>query len=313
MSASMPKKANLTEGPIGKNLLLFSLPLLMSNILQSLNGTINSIWVGSYLGESAFAATSNANNILFFLLSLVFGIGMASTILIGQSVGAQNPEQAKRVVGTSALFYASLAVLIALAGFLGSRAILGWMHTPSDAMPPAVAYLQIIFIGIPFMFFYNFIMMVMRGAGDSKTPFYFMILSTALDIVLNPVFIFGLGPLPRLETAGAAVATDIAQFVSLLGLIAHLYRKKYFLRITREDRHLVRFDPQIIASLVKKGSPMGLQMMVVSTSAIAIVNLVNSFGSAAAAAYGAAMQLSSYVQMPAMAIGEPCPPWRHRT
>ncbi len=177
----MPKtnaaSVNLTEGPIAKKLLLFALPVLMGNVLQSLNGTINSIWVGNYLGESAFAATSNANNIMFFLLSLVFGIGMASTILIGQSIGAQNEEQAKRVVGTSALFFVTLAVIITVIGFIFSSTILEWMQTPKDAMPYAIAYLRIIFVGVPFMFFYNFVMMIMRGAGDSKTPFYFLLLS----------------------------------------------------------------------------------------------------------------------------------------
>ncbi len=303
MSKPNAASANLTEGPIAKKLLLFALPVLMGNVLQSLNGTINSIWVGNYLGESAFAATSNANNIMFFLLSLVFGIGMASTILIGQSLGAQNEEQAKRVVGTSALFFMTLAVIITVIGFVFSSTILEWMQTPKDAMPYAIAYLRIIFVGVPFMFFYNFVMMIMRGAGDSKTPFYFLLLSTVIDIVLNPVFIFGWGPIPRLETAGAAVATVIAQLVSLAGLIAHLYRTRYFLRLTRADRRYIRLDRQIIVSLVKKGLPMGLQMMVVSTSAIAVVSLVNSFGSVATAAFGAAMQLSSYIQMPAMAIG----------
>lgn len=295
--------ASLTEGPIGKKLILFALPLLMGNVLQSLNGTINAIWVGNYLGESAFAATSNANNIMFFLVSLVFGVGMASTILIGQSVGAQDEVQAKKVVGTSALFFMTLSILMTVAGLVLSPVILSAMHTPHDAMAFATAYLRIIFIGLPFMYGYNFLMMIMRGAGDARTPFYFLLISTVLDIVLNPLFIFGLGPVPALGISGSAVATVIAQFVSLACLVIFLYRKKHFLRITRSDLPYVRFDGRIIASLVKKGVPMGLQMLVVSTSAIAVINLVNSFGSVATAAFGAAMQLSSYIQMPAMAIG----------
>lgn len=295
--------ASLTEGPIGKKLIVFALPLLMGNVLQSLNGTINAIWVGNYLGESAFAATSNANNIMFFLLSLVFGIGMASTILIGQSIGAQDEKQAKRVVGTSALFFLLLSLVITVIGLVFSPMILKGMNTPHDAMEYAISYLRIIFIGLPFMYGYNFIMMIMRGAGDAKTPFYFLLISTFLDIVLNPLFIFGLGPVPALGISGSAVATVVAQFVSLACLVVFLYRKQYFLRITREDLPYVRFDREILSSLVKKGVPMGLQMLIVSTSAIAVINLVNSYGSVATAAFGAAMQLSSYIQMPAMAIG----------
>ncbi len=295
--------ASLTEGHIGKKLILFAMPLLMGNVLQSLNGTINAIWVGNYLGESAFAATSNANNIMFFLLSLVFGIGMASTILIGQSVGAQDETQAKKVVGTSALFFLVLALAITVIGLVFSPMILRGMNTPHDAMDFATSYLRIIFIGLPFMYGYNFIMMIMRGAGDAKTPFYFLLISTFLDIVLNPLFIFGWGPVPALGISGSAVATVIAQFVSLACLIVFLYRKKHYLRITREDLPYLRFDRQIIGALIKKGVPMGLQMLIVSTSAIAVINLVNGYGSVATAAFGAAMQLSSYVQMPAMAIG----------
>jgi len=130
-----------------------------------------------------------------------------------------------------------------------------------------------------------------------------LLLSTFLDIILNPLLIFGLGPVPALGISGSALAAVIAQFVSLVGLITYLYRNKYFLRITRQDLPYVRFDREILASLVKKGIPMGLQMLIVSTSAIAVINLVNSYGSVATAAFGAAMQLSSYVQMPAMAIG----------
>ncbi|MEK8128440.1 MATE family efflux transporter [Paenibacillus filicis] len=303
MAATLQNGMNLTEGPLAKKLLLFAMPILMGNVLQSLNGTINAIWVGNYLGESAFAATSNANNIMFFLLSLVFGVSMASTILVGQRIGAKDEAGAKRVVGASALFYVLLSLVIAAAGLLLSTQILRWMQTPDDSMGYALAYLRITFLGIPFMFFFNFVMTVLRGAGDAKTPFYFLLMSAVLDIALNPLLIFGLGPIPRMETAGSALAAVIAQGVSLVAFILYLYRKKHPLRLTRADRGYVRLDPQIIKLLVRKGIPMGLQMLIVSTSAIATVALVNGFGSAATAAFGAAMQISGYVQMPAMAIG----------
>ncbi|MFD7522886.1 MATE family efflux transporter [Paenibacillus chitinolyticus] len=294
---------DLTQGPIGRKLLLFSLPVLYGNVLQSLNGTVNSIWVGKFLGESAFAATSNANNVMFLMLSSIFGIGMASTIMIGQSIGAGDTAQAKRVVGASALFFFTLSLVVGILGVLLSPQILQWMHTPADAMDMANAYLRIIFMSMPFMFCYNMIMTILRGAGDSKTPFRFLVLSIILDIALNPLLIFGWGPIPALGISGSALATGISQLVALVAILGSLYRKKYFLRITREDRHLLRFDGAIIGSLVKKGVPMGLQMIVVSTSSLAMINLVNRFGSEATAAYGAAIQLSSYIQMPAMAIG----------
>ncbi|GAE49191.1 multi anti extrusion family protein, partial [Xanthomonas arboricola pv. pruni str. MAFF 311562] len=118
----MPKSAVLTEGPIGKNLLLFAMPILAGNIAQSLNGSINAIWVGRYLGEAALTAAANANSIMFFLIGSVFGIGMASTILIGQAMGARDIAQARKVMGTSASFFGGLSALIA---------VLGWFLAPA--------------------------------------------------------------------------------------------------------------------------------------------------------------------------------------
>ena len=158
----------LIEGPIARTLFFFTLPILASNVLQSLNGSVNAIWVGHYLGEAALTATSNANTILFFLIALVFGVGMASAILIGQSVGAHNLEQAKRVVGNGAAFFVVGSIAIASTGAIFTAPLLTFMQTPDDAMPFAVAYLRIIFLGIPFLFSYTFVMMVLRAAPATR-------------------------------------------------------------------------------------------------------------------------------------------------
>lgn len=301
---ALPKpNAALTEGAIAKTLLWFSLPILAGNVLQSLNGSVNMVWVGRYLGEAALTATSNANTILFFLLGAVFGVGMAATILIGQAIGAKNIDQAKRVVGSSACFFGLIALAASAVGFFVAPSLLVWMHTPADALPLAVSYLRIIFIAVTPMFLYSFVMMVLRGAGDSKTPFRFLVLSVGLDIVLNPLLIFGAGPIPALGIAGSATATLIANTVSLTALLVHLYRRKHFLWLRGDDRRYLRIDPAILRSLVGKGVPMGLQMIVISGSMIAMISLVNRYGSQTTAAFGAAMQLWNYIQMPAFAIG----------
>ncbi|WP_354685032.1 MATE family efflux transporter [Cupriavidus necator] len=299
----MKPDARLTTGPIGRTLLLFSLPVLGSNILQSLNASINSVWVGRFLGEAALTATSNANIILFFLLGVVFGISMANTIMIGQAVGAHDVEEARRVVGTSTTFFVALSVLATVLGFVYTPDILAAMHTPEDAAPLAVTYLRIIFLALPFMYFYNFVMMTLRGAGDSRTPFWFMLLSVVLDVVLNPVLIFGVGPIPALGIAGSALATLIAQLVSLAAMMLLLYRRRHFLLLHRAQLALLWPDPAILRALVVKGLPMGLQMVVISSSAIVMMALVNAYGSQTTAAYGVASQLWTYVQMPALAVG----------
>ncbi|MDY7578009.1 MATE family efflux transporter [Herbaspirillum sp. RTI4] len=302
--STTPKLApDLISGPIARTLLMFSLPVLGGNILQSLNASVNAIWIGHYLGEAALTAASNANTILFFLLGVVFGISMATAILVGQSVGSGNLAQARRVVGTGASFFAALSVLVALAGYVLTPTILHAMHTPANAQPYAVAYLRIIFIALPFMYFYNFLMMALRGGGDSRTPFYFMLLSVVLDIALNPLLIFGAGPIPAMGIAGSAAATLVAQTLSLGLMIAHLYRRKHFLVLRADALRFLRPDPAILRALLTKGLPMGLQMMVVSSSALIMLSMVNGYGSQITASYGITAQLWTYVQMPALAIG----------
>src|SRR5471032_2640532 len=276
---------------------------LVRHVLQSLNGSVNAVWIGHYLGEAALTATANSNAILFFLIASVLGIGMASTILIGQSLGAKNMEQANRVVGTSFSFFVGMSVLVAVFGLALSGRLMTLMRTPPDALPLAVAYLRIIFLATPFQFAYIFLMMILRGAGDTKTPFKFQILSVGLDIALNPLFIFGWGPVPALGIAGSAVATLVAQSVSLTALLTYLYRTKHFLCLHKGEGHYLKPDRAILKSLVLKGIPMGLQMAVVALSMIAMISLVNRFGSQTSAAYGACLQLWNYVQMPALAVG----------
>ena len=302
--ASMQKpNSALTEGAIGKTLVRFALPILAGNVLQSLNGSVNAIWVGHGLGEAALAATSNANTILFFLLGTVFGVGMAATILVGQAMGARDIDRAKRVIGTSIVFFVGISVLIAAVGLPGAEVLMRWLHTPAESQPLAVSYLRIIFIGMPFLYLLSFVSMALRGAGDARTPFLFLLLNVVLDIALNPLFIFGLGPVPRMGIAGSATASVVAQVVTLASLIAYLYRTRHFLVIhSGEDRYL-RIDTTILRALFTKGIPMGLQMVVMSLSMLVMISLVNRFGAHTTAAYGACFQLWNYIQMPSIAIG----------
>lgn len=302
----MRKPANLTEGPIGRNLLLFALPILAGNMAQSLNGSVNAVWVGRFLGESALTATANANNIMFFLIGSVFGIGMAATILIGQAIGASDVRQARRVMGTSATFFFALSVVIAALGFWFSGHMLAAMGTPGEALPLAEAYLRVIFLAMPLLYMFAFLSAALRGAGDSRTPFRFLLLAVALDIVLNPLLIFGLGPLPKLGIAGAAWATFCAQAIALSGLLLYMRRKRHLLWLGRHDMAMFRIDGDILRALIVKGVPMGLQMVLISLAMIAMMTMVNGYGTDTAAGYGAALQLWTYVQMPAMAIGAAC-------
>lgn len=294
---------SLTEGPIPGALLRFSVPILLANVLQSLNGSVNSVWVGRYLGEAALSATSNANTVMFLLIAAAFGVAMAATLLIGQHIGANDIPACRRVVGTSATFFATISVGMAAAGLALSRPLLALMHTPPDALGPAVAYMRVIFLALPFLYMYAFVMAVLRGAGDSRTPFNFMLLSVGLDIALNPLLMFGLGPVPGIGIAGSALATVIAQAVSLALLVRHLYRRRHVLCLHRAELRFLRVDWSIAAVLLRKGLPMSAQLLVVSSSAVLMIALVNRFGVDTTAAFGAGLQIWNYIQMPAYAVG----------
>ena len=296
-------RGDLTQGSIGSTLLAFAMPTLASSILQSLNGTINAIWVGRFLGEGALAATSNANMVMFLLTAFVFGFGMASTILVGQAWGRKDVDQARRVFGTAGGSFLVITIIIAIAGYYLSPAILHLLGTPGPAEPLALAYLRVIFLAMPALLLLTLAMMALRGAGDSMTPLWFMIVAVVFDSGLNPVFILGLGPAPKLGIAGSATATLIANYAALVGLIAYIYIKDLPLRLRGNELRYLWCDLAIMKTIIVKGFPMGLQMIIISLSALALIGLVNKEGVDTTAAFGVALQLWTYVQMPAMALG----------
>ena len=294
---------DLTQGPIAKTLLAFALPTLISSILQSLNGTVNAIWIGRFLGESALAATSNANMIMFLLMAFVFGFGMASTVLIGQAFGRGDVDGARRVMGTAIGSFVFVAAAIAVLGWVFSPALLKVLATPAGAAPLALAYLRVIFLAMPAILILVLLMMGMRGAGDAMTPLWFMIVAVVLDSGLNPVFILGLGPAPKLGIAGSATATVIANYAAMIGCVAYIYARDLPLRLKGKELRYLICNTSILKTIVIKGIPMGLQMIVISGSALALIGLVNREGVDTTAAFGVAMQLWTYLQMPAMALG----------
>lgn len=303
MAASTAGGKDLTQGPIASTLLLFAIPTLASNILQSLNGSINAIWVGRFLGPQALAATANANIIMFLMFSVVFGFGMAATVMIGQSMGQRDVDAARRAFGSAVGFCMGLAVVVSTAGWLGAPALLRVLATPAEAYDMALVYLRVIFIAMPATLLSVMMMMGLRGVGDARTPLIFMIVSVGVDLILNPVLILGLGPFPAMGIAGSATATALAGFISLIGIIAYSYAKDLPLRLRGPELAYLRPAADQMRVLLGKGLPMGLQMIVMSASGLVMIGLVNREGLAVTAAYGASQQLWTYLQMPAMAMG----------
>lgn len=294
---------DLTVGPVAKTLFLFALPSLGVNILQSLNNSVNSIWIGQFLGEEALAASANAGLIMFLMFSALFGFSMATTILIGQNMGRRDVESVRRVMGTATgIFFVSGAVTAAL-GWIFAPQMLRLMATPEGAYPLALAYLRVMFLSMPTSFVMILISSSLRGVGDSVTPFWNTVLNVGLDIVLNPVFILGLGPIPAMGIAGSALATLIASIISLALLIRKIYAKDLTIRLRGAELKWMRPDPRFLKPIARMGLPMGLSMIIMSGSAVVMIGLVNREGVDTTAAFGVMNQLWSYVQMPAVAVG----------
>ncbi|HEY9545092.1 MAG TPA: MATE family efflux transporter [Solimonas sp.] len=293
---------DLVAGPVGRGLLLFALPMLGSNILQSLNGSINSMWVGRFLGARALAATTSANLIMFLLFAGVFGLAMATSILVGQSAGRGEVAKIRRAVGTSGGLFLIAGVLITIASWLAAPWILRMLVTPHDVFPFALAYLRIITLVMPSVFIFVLLMMALRSTGDAMTPMWFMAGSAVLDAGLNPLLITGAGWFPELGIRGAALASLLASYISCAGLLVYIYRRDLVIRLRGIEWRYLRPERELLRFIVPKGLMMGLQSLIMTLSALALVGMVNRYGSTAAAAYGAVNQLWAYIQMPAMAI-----------
>ncbi|MFN3451199.1 MAG: MATE family efflux transporter [Sphingorhabdus sp.] len=294
---------DLTVGPVAKTLFLFALPSLGVNILQSLNNSVNSVWIGKFLGEEALAASANAGLIMFLMFSTLFGFTMATTILIGQNMGRRDVESVRRIMGTAISVFFVAGLVFAAAGWIFAPHMLRLMATPETVYPLALAYLRVIFLTMPASFVMVLISSSLRGVGDSVTPFWNTVLNVVLDIILNPIFILGWGPIPAMGIAGSALATIVAGIISLGLLLRKVYALDLTIRLRGSELKWLRPDARYLKPIARMGLPMGLSMIIMSGSAVVMIGLVNIEGVDTTAAFGVMNQLWSYVQMPAVAVG----------
>lgn len=292
-------RQDFTRGSIPRHLITFALPLFLGNALQALYNTVDSIWVGRYLGSQGLAAVSVSGPVVFALVALVMGIGMATTTLVAQYSGAGRPDMVNRVIATSFGLMLILGLISSAGGILFRVPILRLINTPPDVMDMAASYLGVFMAGLLTMFAYNVISAVMRGLGDSRTPLVFLAYATLLNIILDPIMIFGWGPFPQMGVAGAALATVIAQGVSgILGL-RHMVR----VGLVKLDKDLLSLDRDLTKKLFTIGLPSGVQQIVVSMGMLTLSSIVNRFGSVVMAAFGVGGRLDQFAFMPAMSVG----------
>lgn len=293
----MPAMKDLTKGDETRQLIGFALPMLLGNIFQQFYNMVDSFVVGRFLGTTALAAVGVSFPIIFFMLALIMGVAMGSTVLISQYFGAKDTESLRKVISTSYIFLFIAGVIMTVIGVFSTTFILRALAVPETIMPEASAYLRIIFAGMLATFGYNGVAAMLRGLGDSKTPLYLLIASTLINIVLDLVFVvvFHWG------VAGAAWATIIAQGVSFIGALIVLDTRNPYVRL---DGRNLKWDKAIFAQILRIGLPTGLQQTLVSLGMMVLTRIVNGFGPLAMAAYTAAARIDSIASMPAMNLSQ---------
>lgn len=297
-----PRVASEFGTPLWKTFAFFLAPMLLSNILQSLSGTLNNIYVGQMIGVGALAAVSSFFPVMFFFIAFTIGLGAGASVLIGQAWGARDIAKVKAIAGTTLTVGIVFGLLVAVFGGAFTAPMLKALHTPPDILDDATRYARIILIAMPGLFVFLLSTAMLRGVSDTVTPLFTLGISTLIGLVLTPALIRGWGGLPMLGVASGAAATVVSFVVATVWLAFRLRRMKSPLAPDRAFAHSMRIDFAILRTVLKVGVPTGVQMIVIALAEIALLSLVNSYGSEATAAYGAVNQVVAYVQFPAISI-----------
>ena len=284
---------DLTTGKTGKQIFNFALPMLLGNIFQQLYNVVDTIVVGKGIGESALAAVGASFPYIFVLISFVVGIAMGATVIISQFYGAKQMEKVKQAIDTLYIFMFFAAIFLTFFGRWFSKYIFKIIDLPPDVTVEAVKYFNVYAVGFIFFFGFQGISAVLRGLGDSKTPFYFLILSTLTNVVLDLWFVFGLG----MGIKSVAAATVIAQGVAFFAISFYINRFHSFLNFNPLK---MKFNKAMFLKSMKIGLPAGFQQTFVSIGFMALYRIVNAFGTSTIAAYAVAMRIDAFAALPAM-------------
>lgn len=278
---------NLTTGSVGKNILIFSLPYLLSYFLQTLYGMADLFIIGQFDGVASTTAVSIGSQVMHMLTVMLVGLAMGTTVSIARAVGGRNHKQISENVGNTVMLFFGLSIVLTVVLLLLVRPIVGVMSTPAEAVDGTVAYLTICFLGIPFITAYNIISSIFRGMGDSKSPMYFIAIACAANIALDYLFIGALdfGP------AGAALGTTLAQTISVAVSLFMILRRKS-ISLSKGDFHPRR---SVVGQILQIGVPVALQDGLIQIAFIVITIIANRRGLNDAAAVGIVEKIIGFV------------------
>ena len=279
---------DLTQGSVTRLLLIFAFPLLCSNLLQTVYNMVDMIVIGQFVGREGLSAVSIGGDVLPFLTFLVMGFSNAGQVILSQYIGAGNRDRIRGTIGTMFTVTFISAVGLTIVCYLGLDAFLHAMNTPAECFDYARQYGLTCVLGLVFIYGYNLVSAILRGMGDSKHPFIFIAVATVVNLVLDLVFVAGLGMGPF----GAALATVIGQGVSFLWAIFYLYRHKESFGFDFKPASF-KPDPEVLPKLIRLGLPMILQSAAINFSMLFVNSYINSYGVVASAVTGVGNKLGS--------------------
>ena len=282
---------DLTQGPIRRGLILFSLPLIAGNLLQQLYNIVDTWVVGRFLGNVALAAVGSAFSLMVLLTSLLLGLCMGSGVVFSQLHGEGRPDRMKTAVVNAFVMIALIALLLTVLSYAALPALLLLMRIPTEVVPDITAYLRVVFAGIPFVFLYNFLAAVLRSVGNSLAPLLFLLLSTLANIALDLLFVLGL----HAGVAGAAAATVLAQALSAVGILLCFLR----MPALHPGRAHMHRDGALLARIASVSVLTSVQQSIMNFGILMIQGLVNSFGVATMAAFAAGVKIDAFAYSPA--------------
>ncbi len=294
----MGERNNLTEGSILKSLITLSVPIIFASILQSAYQLIDTFWVGR-LGTDAIAAVSISFPLIFLIISLGGGLSIAGTILVAQYKGKKNKKAINHIACQTLLMMVIVSIILSGLGYFLSPQLISLMGVESSVFSGAVSYMRISFIGMIFMFTYMVFQSLMRGVGDVKTPLYIVFGTVLLNLILDPLFIFGYWFIPALGVGGAAVATIITQGIAAVIGIIILLRGKHQIHLRLSD---LKPDVPLLKKMFKLGVPASIEQSTRALGILVMTFLVAGFGTLTLAAYGIGGRILSFIVLPAIGL-----------
>ena len=285
------KRDSLTEGPIWKVMLLFALPVLLGNIFQQLYNAFDAWCVGNYIGDDALAAVSSSGSLIFMMVSFFNGVAMGAGVVIARAFGAKHYDTMEKAIHTAIAFGLTTGAVLTVAGVALTPTILRWMGTPAEVLPQSIEYFRYYFCGALFTVMYNIFVGILHAVGDSKHPLYYLIFSTFLNIVLDMLFVAGLG----FGVGSAAIATTLSQGVSALLCLLHLLRVDTPYRVSIRK---ICFHKESLLQIIRYGLPSGVQNSVIALANVVVQSNINSFGKAAMAGCGSYSKLEGFAFLP---------------